>query len=124
MAVNEGMCNSKIIKQTDIAYLCHNKICAKSKFCGLFILLLDTAFKSSNGKLEYTILSYIENVHTVSSIKVQFLQYKAQNYIILYFLLAPYSFITNSLLGLMSLAKCLRLLTLCNTYCISIPITS
>ena len=35
-----------------------------------------------------------------------------------------YSFITNSLLGLMSLAKCLRLLTLCNIYCISIPITS
>ena len=31
------------------------------------------------------------------------------NYIILYFVHAQYSFITNSLLGLMSLAKCLRL---------------
>ena len=67
-------CYSKIIEQTDIDYLCHNKICAKSKFCRLFILLLDTALKSPNGKLEYTILPYIENVQRVSSINVQFLQ--------------------------------------------------
>ena len=57
-------------------YLCHNKICTKSKFYGLYILLLDTAFKNPNGKLENTILPYTENVQTVSSIKVQFLQYK------------------------------------------------
>ena len=72
-------------------------------------MLLDTAFKSPNGRLEYTILPYLENVQTVSSIKVQFLQYKAQDYIILYFVHAQYSFVTNSLLGLMSLTKCLRL---------------
>ena len=33
-------------------------------------MLLDTAFKSPNGKLEHTILPYMENVQTVSSIKV------------------------------------------------------
>ena len=78
MAVVELKIQLQNNKQTDIDYLCHNKICTKSKFCGLFILLLDTAFKSPNGKLEYTILPYIENVQTVSSIKVQFLQHKAQ----------------------------------------------
>ena len=57
----------------------------------LFILLLDTAFKSPNGKQKYIISPYIENDQTVSSVKVQFLQYKAQNYIILYFLRASYS---------------------------------
>ena len=51
-------------------YLCHNKICPKGKFCWLFILLLDTALKSSNGKQKYTILPYVENVQTVSSMKV------------------------------------------------------
>ena len=106
------------MEQTDIDYLCHNKVRAKSEFCGLFILLLDTTFKSPNGKLEHKILPYIENVQTVSSIKVQLLQYKAQNYIVLYFLHTPYSFITNSLLGLMSLAKCQRL------YYYAIPIAS
>ena len=55
-----------------------------------------------------------ENDQTVSSIKVQFLQQNAQNYIILYFLHAPYSFITNSLLELMSLDKCFEAL-LANT---------
>ena len=85
----------KIIEQNDTGYLCHNKICAKSKFCGLFILLLDTAFKSPNGKLEDTILPYIENVQKLPSIKVQILQYKAQNYIILYFVHALQGFITN-----------------------------
>ena len=69
------------------------------------MLLLDTAFKSPNVKLEYIILPYIENVLTVSSIKVVLLQYKAQNYIILYFVHTPYSFIVNSLLRLVSLAK-------------------
>ena len=102
-------CNSKIIEQTDIDYLWHNNISAKSKFYGLFILLLDTAFKIPNGKFENTILSYIENVWTVSSIKVQFWQYKAQNYIILFFVHVPYSFITNYFLGLIWLVKCLRL---------------
>ena len=98
--------NSKIIEQTDMDYLHHNKIYPKR---GLFILLLDTAFKITDGNLEYAILRYIENAQTVSSIKVQFFQYKPQNYIILYFLHVPYSFISNSPLGLMSLAKCLRL---------------
>ena len=50
------------MKQTDTDDLWHNKICAKSKFCGLFILLFDTAFKRPNGKLENTLLPYIENV--------------------------------------------------------------
>ena len=54
--------NSKIMEQTDIDYLWHNKICAKSNFCGLFILLFDTAFKRPNVKLENTLLPYIENV--------------------------------------------------------------
>ena len=91
-------CNSKTIDETDIVYLCHNKICAKGKFCGLFIVLFDTAFKSPNGKVEYTI---IENVQTLSSMKFQISQYKAQNYMILYFAYASYSFITNSFLRLM-----------------------
>ena len=65
--------NSKIIEQTDMDYLYHNKICPKS---GLFILLLDTALKIPDGKLEYAILPYIEDAQTVSSIKVQFFQYK------------------------------------------------
>ena len=51
-------------RANDIDYLYHNKICAKSKFCGLFILLLDIVFKSLNGKLEFNILPYIENVQT------------------------------------------------------------
>ena len=50
-------------RANDIDYLYH-KICSKSKFCGLFILLLDIVFKSLNGKLEYNILPYIENVQT------------------------------------------------------------
>ena len=50
--------------------------------------------KSPNGKLDYIILPYIENDQTVPSIKVQILQFKAQNYIIMYFVHAPESFIT------------------------------
>ena len=100
-------CKPKIIGKSDTDYLYHNKICAKTKFCGLFILLLDTAFNSPNGKLEDIILPYIENVQTLPSIKVQLFQYKAQNYIILYFVHDPQGFNTNSFLGLMSLAKCL-----------------
>ena len=75
----------------------------------VFILLLDTAFKSPNGKLEYRILPYIEYFQIVSSIKVQLLPYKAHNYINLYLVHALYSFVTNSLLGLISLAKYLKL---------------
>ena len=76
--------DSRIIEQTDIDYLCHNKSVLRLNFVG-YLLLLDTVFKIPNGKLEYTILRYIENVQTVSSIKVQFLQYKAQKNIIYYF---------------------------------------
>ena len=35
-----------------------------------FTCLLGIAFKSSNGKLEYTITPYIENAQTVPSIEV------------------------------------------------------
>ena len=101
-----------MIEQTDIDYLCHSKICAKSRFCGLFILLLDTAFKSPNVKLENTVYRKCPNsVNYQSSI----FALKAKNYIIFYFVYDSYSFVTNSLLGLMSLAKCLRL----KTYCVS-----
>ena len=34
------------------------------------MLLRHTALKSPNGKLEHTILSYVENAQTVSSIKI------------------------------------------------------
>ena len=55
--------NSKIIKQIDIDYLCYIRTYGKSKFCELFIPLpSDTTFKSPNGKLEYTILPYIEQM--------------------------------------------------------------
>ena len=80
-------CNSQIIEQNDIDYICHNKICIKGNFCELFILLLDITFKSPNGKLEYTMLPYEGNVQIVSGIKVQFLLY---NYKFLYFVHVPY----------------------------------
>ena len=38
------------VEQTDIDYLRHKKICGNSKFFELFILVLDTAFESFNGK--------------------------------------------------------------------------
>ena len=38
------------VEQTDIDYLWHIKICANSKFFGLFILVLGTAFESFNDK--------------------------------------------------------------------------
>ena len=79
-----------------------------------YLTLIDTP----NGKQEYTILPYIKIVQIVSSIKVLQKLNKAQNHIILKFVHAPYSFITNSLKGLKPLAKYQRL-TLCNTYCIS-----
>ena len=127
-------CNSKIIEQNDIDYLSHDKSVLRVNFVGCLYCYLTLLSKVAIVRWNipyyhiytiYTILPCIENVQTVSSIKVQFLQYKAQNYLHnLVLLHVAYSFITNSLLGLMSLAKCLRLLTLCNIYCISIPITS
>ena len=80
-------CNSQIIEQDGIDYICHNKICVKGNFYELFILLLDTTFKSPNGKLEYTMLPYEGKVQIVSGIKVQFLLY---NYKFLYFVHVPY----------------------------------
>ena len=65
-------CNSKIIEQTDVDYQCQNEICAKSKLCGLFILLLDTNFKSHNSKLEYAVLLYIKNVQQCQVSKLNF----------------------------------------------------
>ena len=38
------------VEQTDIDYLWHIKICANSKFFGLFILVLGTAFECFNDK--------------------------------------------------------------------------
>ena len=58
-----GKHNSKIIKQIDIDYLCYIRTYGKSKFCELFILLpSDTTFESPNGKLDYVILPYIEQM--------------------------------------------------------------
>ena len=82
-------CNSQIIEQDGIDYICHNKICVKGNFYELFILYLDTTFKSPNGKLEYTMLPYEGKVQIVSGIKVQFLLY---NYKFLYFVHVPYRF--------------------------------
>ena len=77
MDVNVLKVNFKIIEQFGIDYLCHKKICAKSKFCGLFILLLDTALKVPMVSCNiYTISPYIENVQTLSIIKVQHLLHK------------------------------------------------
>ena len=76
MDVNELKILLQIIEQSDIDYLCHNKICAKSEFCGLFIRLLDTAFKSPNGKLEYHFTIYR---NCTNSVKYQSLTFAVQD---------------------------------------------
>ena len=47
----------------------------------------------------HTIIPYVENVQTVSRIKGQLMQHKAQNYIILYFVHTPYSLILQNKLS-------------------------